>query len=31
MIKLLIVDDHPMILDGSKKLFNAVSDISIDT
>ncbi|MGE7911391.1 response regulator [Lysinibacillus xylanilyticus] len=31
MIKLLIVDDHPMILDGSKKLFSEVSDISVDT
>lgn len=31
MIKLLIVDDHPLILDGSKKLFSEVSDISVDT
>ncbi|KGA82001.1 MULTISPECIES: response regulator [Lysinibacillus] len=31
MIKLLIVDDHPMILDGSKKLFSEVTDILIDT
>ncbi|MFF2796287.1 response regulator [Lysinibacillus xylanilyticus] len=31
MINLLIVDDHPLILDGSKKLFSEVSDISVDT
>ena len=31
MIKLLIVDDHPMILEGSKKLFNDVVDIFVDT
>lgn len=30
MIKLLIVDDHPMILDGSKKLFSEVTDIAVD-
>ena len=31
MIKLLIVDDHPIILEGSKNLFNDVSDIFVDT
>lgn len=31
MIKLLIVDDHPLILDGGEKLFSEVPDISVDT
>lgn len=31
MIKLLIVDDHPIVLEGVKKLFNDVSDIFVDT
>lgn len=31
MIKLLIIDDHPLILEGSKNLFSDVSHISVDT
>lgn len=31
MTKLLIVDDHPMILEGSKKLFSDEKDIDVDT
>lgn len=31
MIKMLIVDDHPVVLEGSKNLFKNVEDIDVDT
>lgn len=31
MIKLLLIDDHPLILEGSKQIFNQTSDIVADT
>lgn len=31
MIKMLIVDDHPVVLEGSKNLFKNVDDIVVDT
>lgn len=31
MIRLLIIDDHPLILDGSKKLFSNEENILVDT
>lgn len=31
MIKVLIVDDHPIVLEGSKRLMESADDIQIDT
>ncbi|RKJ42399.1 DNA-binding response regulator, partial [Butyricicoccus sp. 1XD8-22] len=31
MIKILIVDDHPIVLEGTKKLFQDIEDILVDT
>lgn len=31
MIKLLLIDDHPLILEGSKQIFNLVPNIEVDT
>lgn len=31
MIKVLIVDDHPIVLEGSKRLMESADDIHIDT
>ncbi|MCH7324008.1 response regulator transcription factor [Solibacillus sp. MA9] len=31
MITVLIVDDHPIILDGTKSLFQGIKDITIET
>ncbi|WP_341300861.1 response regulator transcription factor [Lysinibacillus sp. FSL H8-0500] len=31
MIKILIVDDHPIVLEGTKMLFLEINDIEVDT
>lgn len=31
LIEILIVDDHPIVLDGSKMLFLDIDDIKVDT
>lgn len=31
MIKLLILDDHPVVLEGTKTLFNEVKEIEVET
>ncbi|BDH62479.1 DNA-binding response regulator [Lysinibacillus sp. PLM2] len=31
MIKILIVDDHPIVLEGTKNLFQDIEDILVDT
>lgn len=31
MIRILIIDDHPIVLEGSKILFDDVTQIDVDT
>lgn len=31
MINILIIDDHPIVLEGSKNLFNNIDDMRADT
>src|SRR5690606_3259552 len=31
LIKLLILDDHPVVLEGTKTLFNEVKEIEVET